>query len=87
MSMTIELPTEVESKLEQISISEKKPKSVIIQESVILYFKEKLVRNSPFEFGKEFFGKHGSDYGDLSINAETILRSRLRKKIKINWAI
>ena len=81
MSMIIELPTEIESKLDQISISEKKPKSAIIQESLNLYFKDKMTRNSPFELGKEYFGKHGSDYGDLSINAETILRSRLNAKM------
>ena len=80
MSMTIELPREIESKLDQISISEKKPKSAIIQESLNLYFKSKATLSSPFELGEKYFGKHGSDCGDLSLNAETILRGRLNAK-------
>lgn len=80
MSITIELPRDLESKLEQISISEKKPKSSIIRESLNLYFKHKLTSKSPFELGKKYFGKHGSNRGDLSINAEIILRERLNAK-------
>ena len=81
MSMTIKLPREIESKLEQISISEKKPKSSIIRESLTLYFKQKLAYTSPFELGKKYFGKHGGNRGDLSINAEKILRERLNVNI------
>lgn len=80
MSMTIKLPREIESKLEQISISEKKPKSAIIRESLTLYFKQKSTFTSPFELGKKYFGKHGSNRSDLSINAEKILRERLNAK-------
>ena len=80
MSTTIKLPKALELKLEQISISEKKPKSTIIAESLDFYFKQNLNSKSPFELGKELFGRHGSGRGDLSINAESILHERLNAK-------
>lgn len=82
MSKIVELPEELESQLDQISASENKPKSDIIKESLELYIKlkQRLSKESPFELGKNLFGRNGSGQGDLSINAESILHKRLNAK-------
>ena len=80
MSIILELPKELDLKLEQIAISEKKPKFAIIQESLDFYIKQKLNFKSPFELGRKLFGRNGSGRGDLSVNAESILRKRLNAK-------
>lgn len=80
MSTVLKLPKELDLRLEQISKSEKKPKSAIIQESLDLYIKQKLNSKSPFELGEKLFGRHGSGRGDLSLNAESILHERLNAK-------
>lgn len=82
MSKTVELPEELESQLDQISASENKPKSDIIKEALELYIKlkQRLSKESPFELGKNLFGRNCSGQGDLSINAESILHKRLNVK-------
>lgn len=80
MLVTIELPVEIQFKLEQLSISQNKTKSDIVRESLNLYFNNMRNLRSPFELGKDFFGKYGSEHGDLSVNAEKILRSKLSAK-------
>lgn len=80
MPKIVELPEELESQLDQIAASENKLKSDIIKESLDLYIKKRLCKNTPFELGKKFFGRNGSGQGDLSINAESILHKRLNAK-------
>lgn len=81
MSTILELPKELDLKLEQIATSEKKPKFAIIQESLDMYIRQKVNFKSPFELGKKLFGRNGSGKGDLSVNAESILRKRLNAKM------
>ena len=80
MSVTVRLPKATEIKLSQFSIREKKTKSKIIKESLELYFSRKEKIQSPFELGKKFFGKYGSGKGNLSVDAEKILREKFNEK-------
>jgi len=80
VSINVRLPVETEAKLVEIAITENKTKSEIIRESLELYFDRFLRARTPFELGKEFFGKHGSGAGDLAINSEKILREKIKEK-------
>lgn len=70
----------MESKLEEISKSEKKTKSELLREAIELYFIEYNKKRSVFESGKNFFGKHGSGQVDNSINYKKKLKERTNAK-------
>ena len=83
MTITVRLPGDTESRLREIARRQNKTNSDIIKESLDLYFADFYERLTPFELGKDLFGKHSSSpgsYGELSINSEQILRERLGKK-------
>lgn len=80
MALSIRLTLETKTKLENMARVENKTKSEIIREALELYFKNFSEDKTPFELGKEYFGKHGSGQGDLSINGEKILKEKIRRK-------
>ena len=78
--LSIRLSSDIESKLEQISKSEKMPKSEIIKSALDLYFRKYNEFTSPFGLGKDLFGKVGSGQRNMSKDYKTILKSKLRAK-------
>jgi len=78
--LSIRLSSEIESKLDQISKSENKPKSEIIKSALDLYFKKYHKVTSPYELGKDLFGKAGSGRSNSSKDYKSILKGKLREK-------
>ena len=64
--ITIRLPEEIESQLELITTLEHKTKTEIMRSALSEYLGKRLPEKSAYELGKDFFGKHSSDNGDLS---------------------
>jgi RHH-type rel operon transcriptional repressor/antitoxin RelB len=78
--LALRLPPNIESKLEEISKSEKKTKSELLREAIELYFIEYYKKNSVFESGKNFFGKYGSGTKDNSQNYKKKLKGKINAK-------
>mgnify|MGYP003593421363 CR=1 FL=1 len=78
--LSIRLSSETESKLEQISKIEKMPKSEIIKSALDLYFQKYNEITSPYELGKDLFGKAGSGKKNMSKDYKAILKDKLRAK-------
>lgn len=78
--ISLRLPQELEDKLAEISSIEKKTKTDIIKESILLYIKEREAAVSPYELGKKYFGKYHSGQTDRSVNHRDIIRNKIKNK-------
>ena len=78
--LSIRLSSDIESKLDRISKAEKMPKSEIIKSALDLYFRKYDEKTSPYELGKDLFGKEGSGQKNTSKDYKTILKEKLRAK-------
>jgi RHH-type rel operon transcriptional repressor/antitoxin RelB len=79
--ITLRLDPNLEKSLTQLANQRGVSKSEIIRKSLALYM-EQLARSelSPWELGKDLFGKHGSGDGNLSSQRKQILSDRLKEK-------
>jgi len=73
---TVRLNKEIDNKLSVIMEIEKSSKSEIIKKAIIEYYNLHIPNKTPYELGKDFFGKYGSDE-DLS----TTYKQRLKEKL------
>ena len=73
---TIRLPNELERNLNNIAINEHTSKSEIIKIALNNFIREYFNNLTPYDFGKNLFGKYGSD--------ETNNSQNYKKKIKDN---
>jgi len=78
--LSIRLSSDIETKLEQISKTENMSKSEIIKSALDLYFKKYHELTSPYELGKDLFGKAGGGQSNSSKEYKTILKGKLRAK-------
>ena len=77
---SIRLPNEIENNLSDIAKTEHKTKSEIIKIAVKKYIKEYYNKVTPYELGKDFFGKYGSTENDNSINYKNKIKDRISDK-------
>jgi len=80
MATTVRLPKDIENKLSEISKLEKLSKSEVIKISLKEYFKKYYNTKTPFELGKELFGKYSGN-SDLSTNRKEYFKKKLNEKI------
>jgi RHH-type transcriptional regulator, rel operon repressor / antitoxin RelB len=81
VTITIRLPTELEADLRARLEQRRLALSDFVRDAIA----EKLQREpgqipSPYEVGKDLFGKHGSGRNDLSANRKAVLSEVLRAK-------
>lgn len=77
---SLRLDKELKKELNALASRQNSTKSKIVKDALIYYLdmvKKETKELSPYELGKEFFGKHGSKKGDLS----TTYKQRLKEKI------
>jgi predicted transcriptional regulator len=77
---TVRLPVEIEQKLEVVSKNRNRSKSDLIKEALEVFFSQEESEKDSYEIGKAYFGKFGSENGDLSINYKKILKEKLGVK-------
>jgi len=77
---SIRLPAHVAKKIEKISRTEKTTKSEIIKTALKEYFDSYDKKSTPYDLGKNIFGKYGSGKGDLSKNRKKILQPYFKTK-------
>ncbi len=78
--ISLRLPPDLEKKLAEISSIEKKTKTDIIKESILLYIKERENAVSPYELGKKYFGKYHSGQTDRSVHHREIIKNKIKSK-------
>jgi len=77
---TIRLDPQLENILKSISENEKKSKSEIIKIALQKYFENYFDNTSPYEIGKDVFGKYGSGQNDNSKNYKKKLKDKISAK-------
>lgn len=77
---SIRLPEDIEIKLNEIAKVEQTTKSEIIKQALMLYINDYYNSLSPYELGKDLFGKYGSGRSDLSTQYKKLLRDRINAK-------
>ena len=78
--VSVRLYEEYNQKLDKISEIENKSKSEIIKIALYQYFKNYENDKSPYELGKDLFGKRGSEKGNLSKDYKKILKEKINEK-------
>jgi len=78
--ITVRLNPELAKKLEITAKQLGMTKSELIRRSVEEYLKNIEAKPSPWELGKDIFGKYASGKGSLSQDRKKILRQKLLKK-------
>ncbi len=76
---TVRLNNEIRNKLSILTEIEKTTKSEIIKKAIIEYYKQHAGDISPFELGKDLFGRYGSDK-TLSENYKMKMKEKLHEK-------
>ena len=78
--LSVRLPGELEKKVKQIATAEGRTKTEIIRTALEAYVKSKDQAGSAYDLGKNLFGRHGSNRGDLSTSYKIKVKERIRAK-------
>jgi predicted transcriptional regulator len=80
MPTTVRLPKKIDDRLMTLAKTRKTTKSAIVTESLKVYLDNHLSESTPFEIGKQWFGRYQSGKGNLAERHEAILKERLHEK-------
>ena len=78
--ISLRLPEELEIKINALARVEGRSRSEIVKQSIAEYIEHHEAQLTPYELGKDLFGKHGSGKGDLSERRKEYLIQKLRSK-------
>ena len=76
---TVRLNEDIDSKLSVLIELEHSSKSEIIKKAILEYYDQHITEKSPYELGKDFFGKYSADK-DLSETYKKKLMDILNEK-------
>ena len=77
---SIRLPKDIEDKISDLAQMEKTTKSEIIKRALRRYLDSITRQATPFELGKDLFGRQGSGMGNLSQDYKKRFKERIREK-------
>ena len=77
MTLSVRLDSTLERELDLEARQKRVPKSEVVRLSLIEHFQTRGRRSTPWELGKEVFGRVGSGRGDLASNRKQIVREKL----------
>lgn len=77
---SVRLPEEIEKELKSLSEQKKVSRSNIIKEALVEYISKEKKYNSPYETGKQYFGKRGSGEKDRSSTYKSRIKEKIREK-------
>lgn len=78
--ITVRLNEHLERTLETLAVKQGLTKSALIRQCLEEFVTRKPIEESPWNIGKELFGKYGSGKGDLSIHRKKIIREKIHAK-------
>ncbi|EPG73950.1 ribbon-helix-helix protein, CopG family [Leptospira fainei serovar Hurstbridge str. BUT 6] len=74
------IPPDLERKLDSFAKSKGKSRSEIVKESILEYIKNHSSTKTPFELGKDLFGKHSSKHKNLAKDGKAHLANIIKDK-------
>jgi len=77
---SVRLPDKIEKELENLSSQKNVSRSEIIKEALTEYIAREKISNSPYESGKDYFGKRGSGDRDRSTRYKSKIKEKIREK-------
>lgn len=78
--ITVRVKPEIERTLEALASEEGISKSALIRECLEEFIGRKENEKSPWELGKEIFGKYASGLGNLSTDRKKIVKEKIYAK-------
>ncbi len=78
--LTVRLPHKTEKELREFCEQQQKTKSQVVKEALTLYLQQAQTTASPYELGKDLFGRKGSGQSDNSVNYKEKLKAKLNEK-------
>ena len=78
---SIRLPRDLEEKLAALSAREGRAKSDLVKEALAEYLGRRDEQVSPFELGRDLFGRHGSGACNLARDHKRLLMTKLHAKV------
>ena len=82
MTVSARLKENIDKKLHLLCEIEGLSITKVIEESIDEYFHRHYPVDSPYDIGRDLFGRCSSGKGDLSINGKKYLKKKLREKHK-----
>ena len=76
---TVRLDDDINNKLSALKEVEKTTKTEIIKKAIAEYYEQHIAKKSPFEIGKDLFGRYGSG-PNLSQSYKKKLKEKLNEK-------
>jgi len=80
--ISLRLPENLEEKLNELTRIEHKTKTDIIRESLDMYIELKIKAFSPYDLGKQYFGKYDSGIPGKSREHSKLIREKIKKKYR-----
>jgi len=80
MPISLRLDEHLERELNKYARQVGKPKSELVRNLIADFINKKAHRLSPWELGKEVFGREGSGRGNLAQDRKAILKEKLHAK-------
>jgi len=78
--LNVRLDEDTEKALKEYSVDKNVSKSSIVKEALAMYFTNEKSLESPYNLGKELFGKEGSGQPDTSSTYKSKLKGKLNAK-------
>ena len=80
MTISLRLESRLERELNNYAKMMGISKSELVRNLIADFIERETGRSSPYELGRNVFGREGSGRGDLSANRKSILRKKLNAK-------
>jgi len=78
--LTVRLSEDLEKEIERIATEEKATKSQVIKNALKEYIKKRKLNKTPYELGKDLFGKFEFDEESLSKSYKEKIKEKLLEK-------
>ena len=78
--LTVRIDKELENKINRLINKTNKSKSEIVKQALTEYIEKVQEQDTPYETGKDLFGKYGSEEGTLSKNYKALIQEKLNEK-------
>ena len=78
--LTVRLPDKTEKELQKFCEQQQKTKSQVVKEALMMYLQQAQTNSSPYELGKDLFGREGSGQSDSSVNYKKRLKAKFNEK-------
>lgn len=80
MTITIRLEPALQEAIDRLAQAQGLTRSELVRECLQRYLEQQQKRLTPWELGKDLFGRHASGRSDLSARRKEILREKMRAR-------